>query len=392
MPTHGAHAHRWAERMAGRTSRDNFARGNSNVFAERDIIYSYGHHFEIAKGLRDAAGRVVLILVNGDTFSPTTTQHQSTVRSAIAGTGLPSVIIPFSALDQAGISHDTVRIVEVTKDRHESWIETCHTVPSDPEAGWYRERDEAGQTVWRRQRYRHWLGESLITADVRHRALIKCPTCRGTGQVEPHFEHYDGQAEGPLTRRQDQWHYSYFYDPEWKDDGRQIPARAVSPVRLTTQCERCIGSRKVETTRMRSAYFLSGFDRNETRPSYFFTELPPKAKPTTIEEALDSLKPQAVRLAESLGREVKRQGDVFCIPMPGLTLRQLRKEKGELVKMGSLFNTNHAATDTFITSDGRTYIRGVLRHVPAGRRPDHVRVNVGKTWHLAIKNLTPVSI
>jgi hypothetical protein len=392
MATHSEHAARWADRMAGRTKRDNYARNNSNVFAEGDIIYSYGHHFEIARGIRDAKGQVIMILLNGDTFSSSTTQHQSTVRSAVAGTGLPSAIIPFSVLNEAGISLDTVRFVEVTADRTESWVETSHSMPTDHEYGWTQGVDEAGQTVWRRTRYRHWLGESLITANVWHWATIKCPACKGTGKVEPRVEIFDGNAEGPLTQRGERWHYDYWYDPEWEDDGRTIPARTVGATRMTTVCEGCVGSRHTRVRRLRSAYFLSGFDRNETRPSYFFTELPPKAKPATIEEALESLKPQAVRLAEDMGREVKRQGDIFAIPMPSLTLRQLRKEKGALVKHGSLFNTNHAASEVYLTADGRHYIRGVLRHVPANRRPDHVRVNVGKTWHLAIKNLTPVSV
>ena len=48
--------------------------------------------------------------------------------------------------------------------------------------------------------------------------------------------------------------------------------------------------------------FLSGFDHNERRPSYFLCELPPGCTAGTLAEAYEALKPDGVRLAEQMGR------------------------------------------------------------------------------------------
>lgn len=90
-----------------------------SIFADGDTIYSYGRHFPMATAIRNKNGSVRLILVNGDTYSSTTSQHQGSVRAAVSRMGYPSVIVPFSALDAASIVRDTIELVEVRPDRHE---------------------------------------------------------------------------------------------------------------------------------------------------------------------------------------------------------------------------------------------------------------------------------
>lgn len=184
----------------------------------------------------------------------------------------------------------------------------------------------------------------------------------------------------------------------------------------------CLGRKRVRATRMRTAYFLSGFDHNEPQPSYFFTELPPDARPKTIAEAYEALKPATVRLAEEMGRTVLRQGDQFFIEMPGLTLRELKQKGGVHHRRGGpgrerqqwvsesrpvwatpprfqryinencwLNGTTHEATE--VVNLGTTqFARGIVRHVPDGRTPDHVRLRLGdgKTFWLNVPNRTPV--
>jgi hypothetical protein len=273
--------------------------------------------------------------------------------------------------------------------------------------------DSPTGTVYTKRWQRHWLGESLIKAKIPYATDVRCPTCRGTG-IHPHAEAFPG-AEGPLTERQDaMWH-------RWQVHGTGPEPRHSIGSRLEERCETCSSRRTIRATRFRTAYFLSGFDHNEPLPSYFFTELPPDARPSTIEEAYEALKPATVRLAEEMGRRVERQGDQFFIEMPGLTLRELKRQGAEHHKRGGpgrekqqwepdepqrwhqkprfqryinencwLNGTTHEASEV-VRLGGATYVRGIVRHVPDGRTPDHVPLHLGsKTLWLNVPNRTPV--
>lgn len=136
----------------------------------------------------------------------------------------------------------------------------------------------------------------------------------------------------------------------------------------------------------RTAYFLSGFDRNERRLSYFFCELPPGAEPTTVAEAYQALRPASVVAALDQGRRVLRQGDMFMIQMP----RRFSIGLSEEVFDKYVHGTNHMA-DRYAYVDGLVYIRGRLRHRPTGRRPDHKTLHLGGRWWLCVKNTVPVT-
>lgn len=58
---------------------------HGNVYSVGDTIYSYGHHFPMAKR-KEINGNVVF-LINPDSYSSTTSGHQSAVRSACSGNG-----------------------------------------------------------------------------------------------------------------------------------------------------------------------------------------------------------------------------------------------------------------------------------------------------------------
>jgi hypothetical protein len=425
---------------------------NERMPIRGDMIYSYGSHFEMARALRDKKGAVVAFLINGDTWGPTTSKHQNTVRNVIRRTGVQSVIIPYQALSSAGVSRDSVTILDVTNDSVEVTQHSSHELPDFMKWEWcpvYRQaamtyeeiqaildeehasrveyqvsplgpksfpdvrgtyfyrtgyftglKDELvgherrllpkhgwrtvewqrlpdGRDLYTWETSRHWLGESLVEGELTYTVTRHCKECKDTGLAE-------GPTPAAWQRRTSREHdaaYSSFL-VEWSE---LMILNSRRPL-----CPGCDGQGTWRATRHRRARFLSGFDKNEPRQSYFFAELPTR-KPTTIEEAYESLKPDSVRLAEQMGREVRRQGDIFAIPIPTLTKRALRKSGARIEKMGRLFGTNHAATEVAYLPDGNTLVRGVIHHVPAGRRPDHVRVRVGATWHLAVKNTVPIA-
>lgn len=381
-------ARRWVDVVEGREAR-NFNDAWNNIKTETDRIYSWGRHFEMARPLRDAKGRITGYLINGDRASVSTDRHQSEVRNAIASLGsAPSVTIPYEALDAAGIDRDTVRVLEVREDRWETTEHSSAYLSQVPErlrdravdytrreswqweAAWH---DDDGVYHWETKR--HWLGGSLIRARVTWRETQRCDYCHGQ------------QMEGPERQNA----YCGKYPPRcWECDGR--------------------GAQTV--TRHRWATFLSGFDEQETRPSYFFCELPARSKARTIDEAYEALKPEPVKLAEAMGRPVTRQGDIFAVPTT-YTKAQLRKlgatfermsEGREEVDLGwrgkrieygeaaQLLGTNHRATEV-ARLGGVTLARGVLWHKPEGRDPDHKRQPMGdrKSWHVIVKNTVPVA-
>src|SRR6059058_4864409 len=91
----------WAERIdMVAPERESFE--YSSMICRSDSLFHYGNHFELARIMRDKRGRTRLVLLNGDSwsgsgFGPTTSHRQSDTRSAVARTGAPSMVVPFSA-------------------------------------------------------------------------------------------------------------------------------------------------------------------------------------------------------------------------------------------------------------------------------------------------------
>jgi hypothetical protein len=431
---------RWFDVVRGRKDRFLSCR---NIDSTSDTVFSYGRHFPLARVIRDADGDRAFWLLNGDTFSNTTARHQSAVRSHVRGDR--HAIIPQSVLDAAQVDIATIKLLDVTSDRTLTTQHRARTMP--PRAQWqeHQHHDDEQRTayedkVWQAQadslqgsidfwrahgrddlhfdeerlakhlsttaklyaertndhRYkyqqyervyshttrhlylshrevtvtedeqgtlyewettRHILGESLIEARIPHYVRsTTCKACSGTGWTHV----------SPLVNR-------HYYTDSY--GGR---------------CGTCHGG-KVRKQVYRTARFLSGFDHNERRPSYFFCELPP-CDAETVEQAYDALKPAAVLTAESLGRAVVRQGDIFGIDAPSVTTRALRAGGATFARSGNLFGTNHEATETATMPTGAVYARGCVRHVPDFRAPDHARLSLpGRGWYLMQKNTVPLT-
>lgn len=455
---------RWVDRMMGRTDKGFLSSGN--IICHEDAVYSYGRHFEMARPLRDKKGTIHAFLLNGDTYSNTTSKHQSTVRWTLARTGIQQVIIPHEALAGAGIDLDSIKLVDVSPDRNE----TIHHHFTERQEGWVVKRekimgyrdltpeelqakadqktaeeldsynwrlkealkcgpgdywhdnwlpknpnppepfkvedldtyvrhtwcslgtkdvlytsarrgadsiditvDDDGVTHYRWTTYRHWLGESLIKAKVEWTTRHECQWCEGSGW-----------GIGPSRNRWD---------------------RAM-------QCRECSGRGGTVKMHHRWAYYLSGFDHQEARPLYFLCELPRGARPATVAEAYEALKPEPVKMAEQMGRPIERQGDIFAIPT-ALDRKVLKAQGARIVRrtmaeielspvlrrtreatMPYILNTNHTATEVAYLPDGVTLARGTMYHDPSDRVRDHARHKLGdgKTWHIVIKNTVPTTV
>lgn len=139
-------------------------------------------------------------------------------------------------------------------------------------------------------------------------------------------------------------------------------------------------------SRFRESFYISGFDSQDG--GYFLCELPQGVSPRTLAEAFECLKPEAVVLAEQMGRKVRRQGDIFCIPLAKDFAGEERIKKG---KRDYVLKTNHLAPE-MVQYGNAVYARGKLLHRPRNRRPDHAPLFLGRKWHLLVKNTVPVVI
>jgi hypothetical protein len=320
-----------------------------------DTIFSYGRHFPLAEimpadtlrmGNRARTPRPNQKrgwwLLNGDRWAggggwgASTSGQQTEVQRLVRDTGLPFLIVPFSALDRAGISHNSIRIVDQLPDRY-TWEKfTRENAPNEYETkdnSYHRNFEQTPDGRWSYEAQVHHLGEAVFTADYQYWTRDPAHMDLETHlMVHPAGQYIDG-----------------------------------------------------------SAHFLSAFDENEPGFGlYFLAQLPDGAEPSTVAEAREALKPNAVVQAERQGLDVLRQGDVFAIPRP--LYKTGRDLPGPSERMAFVLGVNHQVTEVR-KLDSATYGRGVMRHKPRewGRQPEHraLKLGDGKTWYLLARNTVP---
>jgi hypothetical protein len=319
-------------------------------------LRSYGRHFPLVNAIRDSrTGKPRLWLLNGDTWGGSggwgvsTSTQQTQVRRHAEATGLPVLIIPVSAWLAAGIEMDSIRPLAVDAD---TWGTETVTFPGEPEdAKWVPTHDLIEGTGY------YWNGGAgggydsfdAIPEDIRAyfdaegRVL---PQYRVQTQTRVSFgrTHTDWNAPHPAhdyaTRDimpPESWAYGrkhYTVPPVYRHTGSKLTGPhgdyAPTPEGGWTQQRR---THQLGQAVFRAAYraggkryfanFLSGVDNTPHGSGYFLVQLPKGADVSTVASAIDSLKPDTVRAAESTGLDVARQGDLYAIPT-GYDIRQLR--------------------------------------------------------------------
>jgi hypothetical protein len=283
-------AERWAQQAVTGEPETRSMNG-TNVSASGDSIQSYGW-WEMARIMRKANGKASFFLVNGDRYSNSTSGHQSDVRGAIGRTDLPSLIVPYTALDAAGIVKDSIVPLDIQDD---TWTAHERTL-DEPDPYWTHvhgstysryngrtgEREEIspsldGKYHW--LEYRHWLGEATFKAKVAE-TIVRPATSE---EIAAYVARRDWGRD---------WTSSGLSYDEWiarHGEAPEPPANTVTE-RLNLAED---DSRRytVSERHTRTAKFLSSFDYNEPRELYFLCELP-RTSATTVEEAFEALKPK----------------------------------------------------------------------------------------------------
>lgn len=130
----------WAARLKERIKPEEVSRTHEemhSLLVRGDTIYSYGTHFPMAEVYR-TNGRAHFVLINGDSWSGASGWGQGTgydqgiVRRNVAASGVPYAVIPFSALDAAGIDHGSLKVIESRPDRHTFHERTSAERPGKP--------------------------------------------------------------------------------------------------------------------------------------------------------------------------------------------------------------------------------------------------------------------
>ncbi len=272
----------WAEQT--QESGRNYSPPRDSVFFENGTIYSYGYHFPMG-----------FVLPNGDLVlnadrppSVTTSRHMSNVRRAANRVaherGRRVILIPFAALEAAGLWHSRMRIeiVDVEPDRAVRRVRNCPQPDDTCKKHWAHEY--------------HLMGRSVFRVDDR--------------------------------------------------------------------------------------YFLNGLDETGRKPweSYFLTEL---AEPVrTVQAAIESLKPNAVRDAESQGLPVFRQGEWFFIPAGVTGRRQYTPVNPPFLPNLDGRPGHHEVTAARIDATGRFLVRGTVRHT----NREHRTLTLPAGWWVAVRN------
>lgn len=312
---------------------------------------------------------------------------------------IPRVILPFSVLDAAGIDRSSIQVIEVTADQRietevrydevqPRWRWRSHAIHGSPDF----KTAEEGRAYWR-QNLNHWErpGYPIVVRwthyprtkheiNVEETDLADWPE----GIRNPYRKIGSEMKLHPTATG---WREIAI---EEQPDGSKV---YIDKRDRHVLGESVIRAQVVEPGgRRRWAYFLSGWDHNEAWGCYFFSELPKGAKPKSVAEAYELLKPEVVKQAEEWNRLIWRQGDIFAVAMPDFDRDKLKDLGADFGRSAHILGTNHVATKVAVLPNGATFVSGILHHRPAGRRADHARRHLDKCeWFLAVKNTVPIA-
>lgn len=132
----------------------------SHMFIDGDTLYSYGSHFPLL--IRRDFG----YLLNADKYSVTTSSHQSLCRH------IATVVIPFSALRNAGIKPHAFNLIHKDRER----IDTRQCKDKDGNIITVEERRPESCIIWQDDRY------YLSSMDIWQYFIVElpqpCDTCQ----------------------------------------------------------------------------------------------------------------------------------------------------------------------------------------------------------------------
>ena len=136
----------------------------SRIFAEGNTLYSYGRHFPLA--VRRGEPGQEWYLLNGDKYSVSTSKHQGITYSVFSD----SPRVSFTALNAAGISYNSCKLVDFQKDEFhnaydddESFQDFKKYVPVGAE--YHERKDKEGNVIYKSY---HRIGAVILEQGKKH--------------------------------------------------------------------------------------------------------------------------------------------------------------------------------------------------------------------------------
>jgi len=357
-----------------------YANGRVEGDVSRRTAHSYGRHFPLFHFI-PRTRRPPLFVINGDRWGGSrsrTPQHQAITRAAILATGLDALVLPFSALDGAGMLLDSIRPLHVrpdvtfeeaverrTLDELPRWRRTYGAqVPRfsrtlDPlddvlESRYFGGNERNGvpasdRWLWRERTASEGNGSGHLPiipdADGIYRwtERVQRATLPDADGIYRWTEtrHRLGDALFTAEREVTERRTALPFESERNtaretisltcSEGFGYCRSADSSAHVAGpegSCIHCTLPLRATVVYRRRARYLSSFDYHEPAPLYFLCEVPRTGAPT-VDGAIDSLAPRAVHAALLAGKEVRRQGDIFLI--------DTALDRAELVDRGATF-------------------------------------------------------
>ena len=389
---------------------------NNHMFYEGDTIYSFGHHFPLAVKCRNG------YILNGDTYSNSTSQHQSIIRSMankhefitihritdkqikdqyedvyngihdlffkhdeskcsickkyndIHHEPIHHAIIPLSSLEGAHINPKGITLIDITKDFYT-------TVKVKNKDGKVEEKDvhHLGASLFRVKRKLY-----LSSLDYGSRRmpffLVRIRSNKGIRTVEQAFRELAANLTDEQYKNYQAWNTNdkeLFTSPQYvKRQGEYflIPHPELKTEDLLENTrnfsvEHMIPVRQIisatsESTKSINQAILSGEIKLDRVKSFRYKK----------KEYLAILYyPEDLKLNEKVIKlKKKAEGYQLYHVESRLIHRQFDLAGGT--------GNSHTARDAIRTKDGKLYIRGTLRH------PEHRMIRMGEVWHEVVKN------
>lgn len=328
--------------FARRDSSKNSRGHNVYTGHENTEIYSYGSHFVMAYADDEAK----VIIINGDRYSHSTTQHQSYLRGALQS-HLPknysTITVPFSiaAHGRADIDIRTIRQIAIEPDKETAFCKTH-------DADFSRDTVRGGFTAWQElQNHRKFFDKN----------------------DDPCETHYFHQLGGSVFRARQNYKGPYKYFLSGFD----------------------------ETHNTRSdGYFVSMLPHPVKTVDEAFESLKPKEVRDAIAAGLDvkrqgdcfAIPVSSLNVRKTLKVkqrahfvDIIRNRYVGTYPDGDYEDVVVGKEL-EIPSVGRSHSANQVGFDRF----GRVFARGSLIHTPAWRNSEHKKIPLGKTWHRIVFN------
>lgn len=334
------------------------------------------------------------VLVNGDGFDDRQLQLLQAELRREAGRvfgQLQVMVVPYTALNAAGIQIETIKRIVVTADGGENvTVNVQGPAPADLKSAQaaavqripdYNKEHNHWQTHWfpfnsRGSRYQLQVNATRNRPGAQHTI---------NRQVQMWRQPLDGLPGWHLLRHDEKtgWHVT-----EWR---HRLGASVFTAIDASGERHR----------------FISAFDLQETPPLYFLAQLPDYGKAIDFTQALDLLAPPIVHHARNVGKAVYRQGDVFFVETE--LSKEILLERGGVFYAGSgrgryanrpvngrnIYRTGHYATEVIVLPNGVTFAYGIVVHLPDGREPEHRSLPLEESshdgWFLCLRNTVPRS-